>query len=72
MHREDRRTKTGEGDRSQCILGGEHLKQGRHVASGLKQEIFQQGEQGFSMEVRMTVVSSEDLCLSSQGKDAVK
>lgn len=43
------------------------------MASGrLKQEIFKQGEQGYSMEVRMTVVSSEDLCLSSQGKDAVK
>lgn len=49
------------------------LKQGRHMTSGrLKQQIFKEGDQGYSMEVRMAVVSSEDLCLSSQGKDAVK
>lgn len=42
------------------------LKQGRHMASGrLKQESFKQGDQGYSTEMRMAVVSSEDLCLSS-------
>lgn len=73
MHREVGRTKAGDGDQSQGTFGEEHLKQGRHMASGrLKQEIFKQGDQGYSMEARMAMVSSEDLCPSIQGKDAVK
>lgn len=32
------------------------LKQGRHMTPGrLKQEIFKEGDQGYSMEVRMAV-----------------
>lgn len=32
------------------------LKQGRHMTSGrLKQQIFKEGDQGYSMEVRMAI-----------------